>query len=320
MGQSVGQPRRIELPRLKPRFHKLLIRWLLYWVGVFILRAAAELPRGLANFLVSRIALIGYYIFKGNRNIALDNLRVAFREKYSRKQRRAIANRMFLNFGRSLAEFVTLPWWGRRRIVQVVDGQKYLRMIEQGLRKGRGVIIAGGHIGNWEVFAAYTAAHYPLSVVARRLYFAPFDRAVVERRKKLGMHVIYQQDGVRPILRALRQNRVLGLMVDQDIKGVASDFVDFFGRKASTPNAHAAIALTTGAVMYAAALVRKPDLRHFEILIEGPVEIKRTGDKTADRIALVQKWSRLFEWFIEQHPDQWAWFHPRWKTRPPEEN
>ena len=308
------------MPRLKPRFYKLLIRWFLYWVGVFVLRAASELPRWLANLLIGRIALLGYYIFKSNRNLALANLRLALKDKYSRRERRAIANRMFLNFGRSLAEFVTLPRWGRRKIVRAVDGEKYLRMIAEGRKKGRGVIIAGGHLGTWELFAAYTAVYYPLSVVARRLYFAPFDRAVVERRKKFGMEVIYQQDGVRPILKALRRNRVIGLMVDQDIKGVASDFADFFGRKASTPNAHAALALTTGAIIYAAALVRKPDMRRFEILVEGPVEIERTGDKNADRIALVQKWSKVFEGFVEQHPDQWAWFHPRWKTRPPKED
>ena len=80
------------------------------------------------------------------------------------------------------------------------------------------------------------------------------------------------------------------------------------------------MALTTGAIMYAAALVRKPDMRRFEILVEGPVEIGRMGDKNADRIALVQKWSKVFEGFVEQHPDQWAWFHPRWKTRPPKED
>ncbi len=308
------------MPRLKPRFHKLLIRWVLYWVGVAVLRSTSELPQWLANLLVSRLALLGYYIFKSNRNIALANLRLALKEKYSRAERRAIANRMFLNFGRSLAEFVTLSSWGRRRILQAVDGRKYLRLIRQGRQKGRGVIITTGHIGNWELFAAYTAAHFPLSVIARRLYFEPFDRAVVRRRKKLGTDVIYQQDGVRPIIRALRNNQVIGFLVDQDIKGVASDFVDFFGKKASTPNAHAALALTTGALMYAAAMIRKPDMRRFEILIEGPVEIERTGDKTADRIALVKKWSGIFQQFVGQYPDQWAWFHPRWKTRPPEES
>lgn len=295
----------------------MFIRWVLYWAGVFVLRCTSELPQWLANWLVSRIALVGYYIFKHNRNVALDNLRMAFKDKYSRRERRSIANRMFLKFGRSLAEFVTLPWWSRRRILEAVDGREYVKLIREGQKKGKGVIIAGGHIGNWELLAAYTAAHFPLSVVARRLYFPPFDRAVVERRNKLGMQVIYQQDGIRPVLKALRKNRVIGLLVDQDIKGVASDFIDFFGRKASTPNAHAALAMTTGAVMYAAALVRKPDMRSFEILIEGPVEIERTGDKNADRIALVEKWSKIFEGFIEKHPDQWAWFHPRWKTRPP---
>ncbi len=308
------------MPRLKPRFRKLFIRWLLYWAGVVVLRAVSELPQGISNYLVSRLSLLGYYVFKSNRNIAFSNLRLAFKDKYTRRERRSIANRMFLNFGRALAEFITLPRWGRRRIVEAVDGDRYLHLVAEGLARGRGVIIATGHIGNWEVLAAYTAAHFPLSVIARRLYFPPFDRAVVERRKKLGMEVIYQQDGMRPILRAFRSNRVVGFLVDQDIKGVSSDFVDFFDTKAKTPNVHAALAQTTGAVMYAAACVRKPDLRRFEVLVEGPVEVEQTGDKTADRIALVQKWSGIFEKFVAKHPGQWAWFHPRWKTRPPAEN
>lgn len=307
------------MPRLKPRFYKLLIRWLLYYLGVVVLRPASELPQWLANFLVSRAALLGFHIFKSNRNLALENLRMALGHEYSRSERRAIMKRVFLSFGRSLAEFVTMPHWGRRRIIEAVDGEKYLRLIREGMANGRGVIIAGGHIGNWELLAAYTAAHFPLSVVARKLYFAPFDREVVRRRGRLGMKVIYQQDGVRPILRALRGNQIVGILADQDIKGVVSDFVDFFGRKAKTPNLHAALALTTGAPLYAAALVRKKGSGRFEALIEGPLQIERTGDKTADRVILTQKWSQLFERFVREHPDQWAWFHPRWKTRPPQE-
>ena len=307
------------MPRLKPRFRKLLIRWLLYWSSVIVLRTAAELPQWLSNWLVSRMALLGYYVFKTNRNIALSNLRLAFKENLSRQERRRLANRMFLNFGCSLAEFISMPMWGRKRIIECVEGEKYLNLIRKYRIKGKGIIIAGGHIGNWELFAAYTAAHFPLSVVARRLYFKPFDKEIVNRRRKLGINVIYQEDGIKPILKALRRGHVVGILVDQDIKGVSSDFVDFFGVPASTPSAHAALSLTTGAPMIAAGLVRKSPPNQFEILAEGPIEIKRTANKTADRITLVAKWSKTFESFIKKYPNQWAWFHPRWKTRPPDE-
>jgi len=305
-----------EMPRLKPRFSKLFIRWLIYWAGLLLLRVISELPQGLANFLCSRIALIGARVFRAGWRVALENLQVLENE-YSQSERRAIAARMFANFGRSMAEFAGMPRWGRRHLLEIVDGSKYLSLIREGLRRGKGVIIAGGHIGNWEVLAAYTASFFPLSVVARRLYFEPFDRAVVGTRKRLGTKVIYQQDGIRPIVRALRGNKIIGILVDQDIKGVASEFVDFFGRKASTPTAHSALALSTGAAMYAAAIVRVGGSQRFKVLVEGPVEVERTGDKAADRLALTARWSELFENFIREYPDQWAWFHRRWKTPPP---
>lgn len=190
-----------------------------------------------------------------------------------------------------------------------------LEAVEGALEKERGIIFVTGHLGNWELGGAATAARgIPLAAVALRQGNPLFDRDLVGTRERLGMRVIYKKDAPKEVLRALSAGDGVALVADQNpIRGGIP--VEFFGREANTARGPAVLALRTGAPVFLAVALRVEggDVDYSVEFREVPVE--RTGDMDADVHGLVQAYTRLLEDSIRSHPEQYFWHHRRWKER-----
>jgi len=110
---------------------------------------------------------------------------------------------------------------------------------------------------------------------------------------------------------------MLGMLVDQDISDVNGVFVDFFGKKAHTPAGPVILAARYGVPIIPVFMHLEKNLTYCVKCYE-PIEIVNTGNPKADVIINTQKCSDIYEAVIREHPEQWAWFHRRWKTQPNE--
>ena len=304
--------RRRRKRKRKPPFIKQFYRHLIWWTGKFVVLTLGQLPLPLCRLFFSTIFLLWHYIFRRHRRIAVAQLKEALGVDH--KEAVKITRRMFQNIGKNLAEFLIFPSRPRRLIPRLVDGEEFRRKVSEALKGGKGVIIVTGHIGNWELIGAYSTLYFPTTVIAKKIYFDKYEREVARRRLKQNLDVVYQEEGIRPILLALRRNSVVGILADQDIKHIAGEFVEFFGRPAYTPSAPSRLALKSGAPLLVAVIRRIKASRH-KIFIEGPVTIEKTGDLKTDSLRLTQKWTSILERLIREQPEQWVWFHRRWKTQ-----
>ncbi len=295
------------------RFKKLLKRHLAYWTGLFVTGILREIPLRACSWALSRTFLIWYVFFVKYRRRARKHMEQVFGDSHDDGWYTRTIRNMFMNLGRNLAEFLHIPRFSKHRFTKLVDGAEFRKVISGALSSGKGAICVTGHIGNWELLAAYCAKFFPTTVIAKRIYFEKFDREVVRRRKRLGLDVIYQEEGLRPVVAALRSNMVIGILADQDIRDVAGVFVDFMGREAYTPIAPAALALGSGTPLFVVCVERLARCRH-RIHIKGPVEQPRTGNRESDRLELTRRWNAIIGDYIREHPEQWAWFHRRWRT------
>ncbi len=182
------------------------------------------------------------------------------------------------------------------------------------MARGKGVLFATGHLGNWELSAySHALLSAPMDVVVRPLDNPRFDAFVERRRGLSGNHLISKRDFARPILQALRRNEAVGILVDQNVLPEHGVFVDFFGKPACTGTTFAKIAARSGAaVIPGFALWSEAEQRH---ILHFYPEVPITGDEVADTAAI----QKAVEKAIRQHPDQWLWVHRRWKSRPPGE-
>jgi KDO2-lipid IV(A) lauroyltransferase len=190
-------------------------------------------------------------------------------------------------------------------------------VVEDARAQGRGIVVVAGHLGNWELAAAYLAARgISMDVIVRRMSNRLFDRFLTETREKLGMHVVWDEHAVQRAPRALREGRAVGFVADQGVRGLASTFVPFFGRPAKTPRGAAVFALRFDApVVFVTALRRDDGKYHFAA---ERVVAERSGDREADTDAIVRRFTEILEQWIRRAPDQYFWHHRRWRRQPPE--
>jgi KDO2-lipid IV(A) lauroyltransferase len=120
-------------------------------------------------------------------------------------------------------------------------------------------------------------------------------------------------DTAKKLLRALKKGEIIAMLIDQDTK-VPGVFVDFFGRKAWTPSGLAVLALRTGAEVLVGIDMRIGDFGH-KTVVSGHLRVEPSGDFDADVLNLTQKATAILEEHIRNYPDQWVWFHERWKTK-----
>jgi len=253
-----------------------------------------------------------FHLLPKEKKKTLSHLRLAFGGEKSEKEIRALGGRVFEHYGKTLAELALLDKLIPRFDEYVTtEGYEHL---DRGLAAGKGIIITTAHFGNWEIMGGYSALKgYPLTVIAKKIYFEKYDRLLVATREKMKVKTIYRDASVRAMLGVLKNNGILGFAVDQDVDFADGIFVDFFGQPAYTAVAPVRFAMTTGAPIVPAFVVRQGFRHH--VIVESPIDLVRTGNQEEDVRVNTQKWVSVQERYIRTYPDMWVWNHRRWKTK-----
>jgi len=177
--------------------------------------------------------------------------------------------------------------------------------------KGRGVLVATAHLGNWELSAfAHAIMTEPMNVMVRPLDNPYVDRLVETRRQLSGNQLIVKRDSALTVVRALKNNEPVGMLIDQNTTAAEGVFVEFFGKQACASVAFAKLAARIGSAVIPGFAFWHESERRYVLRFYPEIEI--SGDAQAD----TQRIHAFFEEVIRQYPDQWMWIHRRWKTRP----
>lgn len=283
------------------------------------LRAASGALRGIgvrgASAVGARIGGLGFAPFKIRRGVAEEQIAKAFPE-LSAERVSAIARDSYENLGRTAMETMLLASRSREDVLGMFGEVEGWHFVEERLAAGNGLMLASGHVGNWELGGAYLAARgLPISAVARHMANPLVDRYLTRTRERLGLNVIHDEQAVRKVPRAIREGGAVAFLVDQAAAGLASTWVPFFGRLAKTPRGPAVFALRLHAPIVFAGVSRLPDGR-FKFSFE-PVEVPRTGVTDTDVDAIVAAYTARLERFVRTVPGQYMWQHRRWKHSPP---
>jgi KDO2-lipid IV(A) lauroyltransferase len=247
------------------------------------------------------------------RRVAMRNLELAYPEK-SPAERKLIVNQVFESVTRVLDSVARFPKINRENISQWIRYEGLEHFLDA-KKAGRGVLFATAHMGNWELSAfAHGLMTEPMNVVVRPLDNAYANRLVEHRRQLSGNRLIGKKDAARAIVRALRQNEAVGILMDQNTSLEEGVFVNFFGTPACANVAFAKIAHLTGAAVIPGFALWLEQEKRYVLRFYPPVEI--TGDAARD----TQRLHSILENVIREFPGQWLWIHRRWKTRPPGED
>jgi KDO2-lipid IV(A) lauroyltransferase len=244
------------------------------------------------------------------RRTALRNLELALPE-LAPAQRSEISDGVFRSLARLLVSLARFPKITRENVSGWIRYEGY-EHFENARKRGCGVLIATGHLGNWELSAfAHALMSSPMNVVVRRLDNPLLDDFIERRRTLSGNRIIEKKDLARGILSALGRNEAVGILIDQNSSPEVGVFVEFFGVPACSNAGFARLAAHTGAAVIPGCALWSSEEKRYVLRFFPPIEI--TGDVRID----TQNVQRRIEEIIRKHPDQWLWIHRRWKTRPP---
>ena len=271
----------------------LKLRLLPFPLAVF----AARVWLGILDVLIPRFRRVAY------RNLEIAGI----------ADRHAVVGGMWWSLARALAVFARLPSINRQNVHRWIryEGLEYY---QEAKNRGRGVLFATAHLGNWELSAfSHSLMTEPMNVVVRPLDNERLDEFIERRRMVSGNRVIGKRDAARSILRALHANEAVGALIDQNVLEREGVFIDFFGKPACAGSGFAKLAAHSGAAVIPGFALWSAAEKRYVLRFYPPVEI--TGGAQCD----TQRIHSVLEKAVREYPDQWLWIHRRWKTRPPGE-
>lgn len=244
------------------------------------------------------------------RGIARENVARAFPD-WRASRVRALVKANFEHLGATGAEFLGLSVVTAEELLDRCrfEGLEYL---EQALAAGRGVFLLTGHVGNWELAGAATAARgYPFYAVGRRLKNPWVNDRVTRLRRRFGGSVINHRNAVRPILRALKEGAAVALLMDQRALFKEAVPSTFFGRRVATNHGLAILALRTGAPVVPGFCER--DRATYVMRFQAPVVPPDAGHREQQIRLYTERFDATIERAVRRRPEQWFWVHRRWR-------
>ena len=274
------------------------LMWLLHW-----------LPLPLLGRLGEAIGALLYLLIGKRRRIALTNLAMCMPEMPER-QRRAIARRHFQAYTRSILERGIL-WWASearlRRLIRVEPGVP-LDQIQAGP-----TILLCPHFVCLDVAGVAVMLETSLCSIYMEQRNKVADAALRRGRTRFRpIKLLSRAEGVKPILRAMRDGLPYFMLPDMDFGIKDAEFIPFFGIPAATLTAPARIAATTGARVIPVVATFLPGYRGWQVKFYPPVP-DFPGD---DLLDATRRMNAFIEERVRETPSEYFWTHKRFKTRP----
>ncbi len=271
------------------------------------------IPRRHARSTADVIGRIWFALDRPHRKVALDNLKTAFGDEKNEAERRQIAKTAFGNIAMIPFE---IGWSLGLEMDEIlghcrIEGLEHIRAAHA---KGKGVLVLGLHLGNWELLPAISSSFgYQINMIYRPLDFTPADIFFLNYRRRFGGRPIAKKKSMRKLISALREKACVGILLDQDPRRAAGIFVDFFGKPTCTNKGMAQLAMKTRAPVLPIFSARQGT--EFVAYIGPEIPLIDTGHKESDLHKNTEAYNMALERIIRQYPDQWLWMHKRWKTR-----
>ena len=273
-------------------------------------------PLFLVHFIKKMLGFLGRRISKRHRGIVGKNLDLAFPD-YTEDEKAKLKDAIYEHFSSIFVDIVCLyVKKNPGKILKEVEVNN-IDVFKKTLEKNQGVILFSAHFGNWELipFILHRQLNIKPISIAREMNNPLVERKVKQFREYMGSTIIYKKNALRTMLKKLEQNRVVYLLIDQNAIRREAVFVDFFGQTASAVPSVSQLHLKKNKPVIPLFLHYEKDKIVLDFLEE--ILFKGSGELEKDIQQLTQQCTAVIEKNIRKHPEQWFWFHNRWKTKPP---
>jgi KDO2-lipid IV(A) lauroyltransferase len=271
---------------------------------LFLKFLVSFLPKGLGDLIARGSARLLYtFIYKKGLANHLSNLKSVFKDK-GEKELLEISKRAAMNLSVCLYEQLVMGRVLNKRNYHKFLKAENIRNLYDAHKKGKGVIILTGHLGNYE-WGATLMCYHGFSVAAISVeYKTEFIRDLYEfNRKKAGFDVFYVRKSFSGPIRFLKNGGVLAIAGDRSFEG-SSVKVKMFDRDTEIPKGAFFLASKLGIPIVPAFSLKESD-NLYHVYFEKTFNIKE------DEMMLgIEKYTEILKRYIERYPEQWLLFDP----------
>jgi KDO2-lipid IV(A) lauroyltransferase len=291
------------------------VDYLVYLVIRIVVAVVQILSRTAALRLADLLAALAYRVDRRHRLVADENLKFAFPQLDAR-QRDQMVRRVYRHFCRVLIEIIHLP-----RIFTVSTWKRYAELVNgggvvSGLIGDRPLLMVTSHFGNWELAGfALGALGFRTYAIARTLDNPYLNTFLLRFREKTGQTILNKSGDFEKIQAVLASRGALATLGDQDA-GQRGQFVEFFGRPASTHKAVALLAVQHDALMAVVGVPRVAEPLEYRIVVEEVIDPRDYAGRPDAVKVMTQRFTFALERLIRRYPEQYFWLHRRWKHQP----
>ncbi len=282
----------------------MLIRlgvFLLWLIHFLPFRAIVAIGNGLGSLL--------YLLAADRRRVGAINIGLCFPELDAAAQRRLLKAH-FRMFARGLIERSILWWADASRINSLirVEGVEHFEAV-----RGQPVILLTPHFVGMDAGGQWIAQHVDTVCMYANQKSAYMTELLLKKRARFRSQYLYsRQQGLRPIIKGMRQGMPFIYPPDQD-QGVKDGvFVPFFGVQAATMTSVSRIAQMTGAKVVPSITRVLPGGGGYQLTFYPAWENYPGDDETAD----ARRMNEFIEQRVREMPEQYFWLHKRFKNRP----
>lgn len=286
--------------------------YILYKLGYYL---SNILPLKAAYVTAERCSDIHYFVSKKDRDAVTQNLSIVL--KKDKRECRALAQKVFRNFGLYLVDFFRMHRLSKSVIEKKVEVQG-MENLKEALSKNRGAIALTCHIGNWEMGGVSVGIMgYNIAAVALVHKYKKINDFFTKQREENGMNVINITSIMKRCISLLLDNGILALAGDRDFTN-SGIMLDFFGVPTSIPKGAVMLSLKVGSPIVPTFFLRK-DRFYYKLIFDKPIEVKNIpGVDVTDKDEIIKRTMRKFvskmEEYIRAYPDQWLVFRKFWET------
>ena len=274
------------------------LMWLMHWLPLPVL---GRLGAGVGSLL--------FMVLRKRRHIALTNLRMCMPE-LSEAQRVVLARQHFQSYSRSVLERAIL-WWAPearlRRLIHVEPGVPLAQIA------AHPTILLCPHFVSLDVAGVAVMLETSLCSIYVQQKNAAFDEVLRRGRSRFRpVQLFSRKEGVKPIIRAMREHLPYFMLPDMDFGDKDAAFVPFFGIPAATLTAPGRIAAATGAQVIPVVATFLPNYAGWKVRFY-PAWDNFPGD---DMVESARRMNAFIEERVREAPAEYFWTHKRFKTRP----
>lgn len=286
------------------------MQYAVYLLVLALLAVLGRIPLGVVFRLGGLLGLAAWAVLPRYRRLTRRNLTIAFGQDLPPRRLRRMTREHFRRLGANILSsprLARMPEDAVRSRVEMIG----LDGLRATIARGRGVVMAINHIGNWELYAQLLGhiRGTPVGTVFQSQRNKYINRLIDRDRRRLGLETFDRRDGYVGAADMISRGGILAILVDQHA-GDAGLWTPLFGKLASTSPLAATLARRTGAPLISVAIHTVGTAR-WRCEIEPPFEPEGSVAEISRQL------NQILEKQIRFSPPDWFWVHNRWKTPKP---